>query len=248
MQIRAGDVVRFSAHSETDFAHISKVMDVEEDGNIMRILTPMQQNDLVYFKKNVIYNMSYAAQKVIRRETGQERTIREFYKGRVKFLGNIFIEGVVMSRFAVHSEFKKVQRRGAFRSDLLLKMRFSLIPATIDEIFELGLETFSFETILDAYQGLTFSENFTKDISIGGLCFASAFEMDPESIILIQVKLESEFFLVGQVLSIQETASKTESFEYRVKFIFISEQEKELLFKDIWHTLLPSNKPAPDNE
>ncbi len=204
-----GEVTRKSYRSE--------LYDIESE-DIIKIAMPMEQSKIVLLPVDAEYSLCFYTPNGLYQCLAR---VVERYKSN-----NLFVLSMELE-----TDLQKYQRREYYRLNTILDMKSKAIDP--DEKHP-GLEQVQF---IDT--DLTFDNGTMVDISGGGARFISRVQYTEGSLIRFQFSLfvngeVTEYKLVGKVLKSTPIENKEDSFENRIQFVNMVNDDRESIIKYIF--------------
>ena len=196
----------------------SQVYDIVSEDQI-KIAMPMEQGKIILLPVDGEYNICFYTQ------TG-------LYQCLARVIDRYKSDNIFVLVMELTTDIRKYQRREYYRLNCVLDMKASNVSAGGSQ--PSGLEQVHF---LDT--DITFSNGTMVDISGGGARFISKVQYPKGSNIQFSFSLFvngklTEYKLLGRVLYSEELASRAGSFEHRIQFINIMNDERESIIKFIF--------------
>ena len=213
-----------------DIIYSSQIQDIFPNGDL-EIDMPVHQRKLILLHNGVRYQFVFHSEKNTYMAIGE---VVERYKSNNRYL----------VRVQLKTELAKFQRREYFRCECMMDMFFHLM--TTDDLSEVHIQH-----LLGEYEqkemGSALKEGTILDISGGGIRYVSRERLEVGDCIRIVFYLPVEgtqkrFNLAGKVLSNQLIQDSKIKYESRVKFLYISDTEREGIIKFIFEEERRSRK------
>ena len=195
----------------------SELYDIESE-DIIKIAMPMEQSKIVLLPVDAEYSLCFYTPNGLYQCLAR---VVERYKSN-----NLFVLSMELE-----TDLQKYQRREYYRLNTVLDMKSKAIDP--DEKHP-GLEQVQF---IDT--DLTFDNGTMVDISGGGARFISRVQYTEGSLIRFQFSLfvngeVTEYKLVGKVLKSTPIENKEDSFENRIQFVNMVNDDRESIIKYIF--------------
>lgn len=206
--IAIGNKLEISIKDEIDRCYLSQVQEIKDDRNL-RIYAPIYEGKIVPLtiddKYEVLFiNLSGCYQ------------CQFVLKNRIKKNNDYLMDIEIINKL------EKIQRRDFFRFKCLLSMKYIKLPKEIDYNDE--------KKALDIID-----DGIIKDISGGGIRFVSSNIMEKGDIIQSIINLDNAFISVDcEIICKTITNNDYYKFEYRAKFIYFLEVDREKILKYIY--------------
>lgn len=203
-------------------SYASKIYDILSEEKI-DVMMPMEKGQLQILPVDGTYNIVFYSDKGLFQSSGR-------IAGRYRS-NNMYILTIELT-----SPLSKLQRREYYRFSCAISFNFRNL--TEDE--ELTIRD-------NPFFALDYDEPMNKgtivDISGGGIRFVAPLRLDENSRIYIYYKLPQrgnlkEYRIIGQILKTRELETKQGSFEHRVKYTNIDEDDRE----DIIHYIFEEER------
>lgn len=203
-------------------SYASKIYDILSEEKI-DVMMPMEKGQLQLLPVDGTYNIVFYSDKGLFQSSGR---VADRYRSN-----NMYILTIELT-----SPLSKLQRREYYRFSCAISFKFRNL--TEDE--ELTIRD-------NPFFALDYDEPMNKgtivDISGGGIRFIAPLRLDENSRIYIYYKLPQrgnlkEYRIIGQILKTRELETKQGSFEHRVKYTNIDEDDRE----DIIHYIFEEER------
>lgn len=195
----------------------SKLYDIESE-DVIKIAMPMEQNKIVLLPVDAEYSLCFYTPKGLYQCLAR---VIERYKSN-----NLFVLSMELE-----TDLQKYQRREYYRLSTVLDMKSMAIdPNTrLDEI----------EQVQFLGTDLTFDNGIMVDISGGGARFISKVQYTENSLIRFVFSLfvngrVNEYNLVGKVLKSTPMENREDSYENRIQFVNMVNDDRESIIKYIF--------------
>jgi len=208
--IKVGDRIEIKLKKEDGNQKIVKtfisiVEDVYENNRILMYM-PVSHKKFIKLGIDKIYSMCFFTQ-------------RGIYKYKVKVLKHINKGKINFTLIEIVNDGVKIERRRYFRFSCTIPFKFEKLS---DDETIINYEKIDKDII--------FCKGVIKDISEGGIKFISDRFLESGDIIKCLITLHNSYFItLGKVLIKQNLSSSNYKYQYRLIFIDIREEEKELV-------------------
>lgn len=213
--------------------YVSSLLE-EPKGDELKIAMPIDAGKIIPLPVGGRYSMCFYTQKGL-------------YQCKCEVVKRIKDDRMFSLIVRMYTALEKNQRREYFRLDCVIDMRYRMVtPAEI--VLRKRLEAGKFASLEDEYECQkklkaleeAFEEKgIVTDISGGGLRFHTDKQLDKENEIIVKVLLpleEDTLTLVApvEVVSSVRSSKRANSFDNRIRFVKISEEEREQVIKFIF--------------
>jgi len=208
--IKIGDRIEIKLKKEDGKQRIVKIFvsvveDVYENNRVL-IHMPVSHNKIIKLGIDKIYSMRFFTQKGI-------------YKYNVKVLKHIDKNRFNFTLIEIVNDGTKIERRKYFRFNCTMPFKFGKLS---DDETIISYEKIDKDIIL--------CKGIIRDISEGGIRFISDRRLESGDIIKCLIMLNDSYFItLGKILIRQNLSSSNYKYQYRLIFIDIREEEKELV-------------------
>ena len=216
----------------SDKTYVSQLLDFVDDDKAI-ISVPMENGRIIPLSIGTKYEACFV-------------TAKGLYKCDCEII-NRFKEGNMFQMLIQFiSAFEKYQRREYFRLDLLMALRFRLVPPEEEILlmkisqdkFESDIEKQRFLNTLDSIQS-KWNRGNCVDISGGGMRFVSETERNKEEKVVVEFSLDigndtKKLEIPAKIIEFRKLTSSAYGYEYRVKFTEISREDRERIIKFIF--------------
>lgn len=205
-------------------AHVfkSQIYEILEDGEL-EIIMPIEGGRVILLPLGVRYEFAFYTPTGIYKSEGQ---IKERYKTENRY----------MLRILLNTPLSKFQRREYYRMDCVLNMTYFVLDGEQAQMEDAHM-------IMEEFTEVEFMENRRQgtivDISGGGIRFVSEEKNEPESRVLILMKLKSDqeekqYCLIGRILQSVRVHTAQMRYENRVQFMIKDSKIREEIIRYIF--------------
>lgn len=213
--------------------YVSSLLE-EPDGDELKIAMPIDAGKIIPLPVGGRYVMCFYTQKGL-------------YQCKCEVIKRIKDDRMFSLIVRMYTALEKNQRREYFRLDCVIDMRYRTVsPAEI--VLRKRLAAGRFSSLEDEYECQqklkaieeVFEEKgIVTDISGGGLRFHTDKQLDKENEIIVKLQLPMEndtltLMASAEVISSNKSAKRANSFDNRIRFVKISEDEREQVIKFIF--------------
>lgn len=198
--------------------YLSSVYEIMSE-DTLEITMPMEQTKLILLPVDSEYNMIFYGASGLYQCFAR---IIDRYKSN-----NVYILVVELT-----SNLRKYQRREYYRFSCALEMCARNLQETEIQAIEQNMP-------YALTPGLPLRQSVIVDISGGGLRFLSSQRYEPESLLYCSYHLmkngeKKKYEVIGKVLSVKELENRSGTFEHRVQYFDMKEDEREEIIKYIF--------------
>lgn len=198
--------------------YLSSVYEIMSE-DTLEITMPMEQTKLILLPVDSEYNVIFYGSSGLYQCFAR---IIDRYKSN-----NVYILVVELT-----SNLRKYQRREYYRFSCALEMCARNLQETEIQAIEQNMP-------YALTPGLPLRQSVIVDISGGGLRFLSSQRYEPESLLYCSYHLlkngeKKKYEVIGKVLSVKELENRTGTFEHRVQYFDMRENEREEIIKYIF--------------
>ena len=198
-------------------SYISRIYDVLSDDQF-EVLMPMEQTKLILLPVDGEYDVCFY-------------TKQGLYQCYVRIADRYKKDNTYILLCETISNLRKHQRREFYRFSCILNM-------SSRELVEEELSAIE-QNKQYIQAGLPLRQSVVVDISGGGIRFVSDYKYENGTLIYLTYNLSSEriqktYNLVGKILSVKELENRRGTFEHRVQYINIDNQQREEIIRYIF--------------
>lgn len=216
----------------SDKTYVSQLLDFVEDDKAI-ISVPMENGRIVPLSIGTKYEACFV-------------TAKGLYKCDCEIINRFKDGNMFQMLIQFITAFEKHQRREYFRLDLLMGLRFRLVPPEEEILlmkisqdnFESDAEKQRFLNTLDSIQN-KWNRGNCVDISGGGMRFVSEAERTKEKRVVLEFGLElgnetKKLEIPADIVDVRRLTGNATGFEYRVKYSEISREDREKIIRFIF--------------
>lgn len=203
------------SRNKTYYSSVYEIM--SED--TLEITMPMEQTKLILLPVDSEYNVIFYG------TTG-------LYQCFARIIDRYKSNNVYILVLELTSNLRKYQRREYYRFSCALEMCARNLQETEIQAIEQNMP-------YALTPGLPLRQSVIVDISGGGLRFLSSQRYEPESLLycsyhLMKSGAKKKYEVIGKVLSVKELENRSGTFEHRVQYFDMREDEREEIIKYIF--------------
>lgn len=213
-------IVRKSDENGREITFLSQIYDIDTDNEKINISMPIKEGRLIPLPVGSRYSVCFYTEKGLYQ---CECVITDRYKSN-----NLYVL-VIEPR----TELQKYQRRQFFRLETVTKISYRVLKDP--EIAEIEKA----KKIADNFDAGELLTGTSIDISGGGLKFSGKEQLEKGCMIYTEFSLAvsqsmKKFRIVAEVIESARLANRYDMFQNRIKYLFITPDERELLIKYIF--------------